>query len=472
MGSAHVHTGQIQSAEAANTLSMAPVMPPACHAGQTGEDVFTGLATPPNPHQWLNAGNWSEGRIPGATDFACIPASYGTYVQYDGNDSISGYEIAGLNDEGTQGLRVVNNTLPIVGTGQASVISDLAMSGITDSGLTVGSGSTVDLMGSATINSSSSAIDGPGKLNIIKGSTVAVSGPLGFDDGLQLRNYGTLSGSGADVCQNGAPTVVRIVNEPEGKMSLTAGSFSSGCGEPQTPGIVANDAKGTISVVGGTFTIGLPFDNLGNVSVTSGVLSLDNGNSVSSVTDTGTYRTKSTKKATGEINFAYPRNETGALLAGSGTYGFSANGIDLADPTLATVVQAGGTNGGMVITKSLTFVGSELGDVTQSDSGTPTTTEIDSGAKLTFGDPGGGGANFTGGHSLVIDSGGKAVDEGTGICLDGGSTITNSGRWTFASGGGSVSNCASGSSSMTNESSGSVFASDPAIFSDRGTVHQ
>ena len=187
------------------------MVPPACVAGQPGEDVFTGDASPPAPNQWLNAGNWSAG-IPGATDFACIPASYGTYVQYDGNDSISGYSIAGLNDEGTQGLRIVNNTLPITGTGQPSVINDLTMTGYSGSGLGVASGSTVDLTGTATIDPSTeisgpATIYGPGTMNIIKRATISLSG-TGFNDGLQFHNYGTVSGSGADICQNGAPTVV------------------------------------------------------------------------------------------------------------------------------------------------------------------------------------------------------------------------------------------------------------------------
>jgi hypothetical protein len=335
------------------------------------------------------------------------------------------------------------------------------MTGYSGSGLGVASGSTVDLTGTATIDPSTeisgpATIYGPGTMNIIKRATISLSG-TGFNDGLQFHNYGTVSGSGADICQNGAPTVVNVINEPKGKMSLTAGSFSSGCGEPQPSGIVVNDAKATFSVVSGTFTIGVPFDNLGKVSVASGVLSVDKGNSGNNGTDSGTYSTKSTKKATGEIAFNSARNLELATLNGSGTFGFNAEGggLNLADPTLASVVQTGTTSGGMIITKSLQFDYSETDTLTQTDSGSPTTTEIKSGATITF-TSAARGAYFTGGHQLVIDAGGNADNQGDGICLDGGSTITNSGTWTFSSGGGDVSNCASGSSSMTTESTGSV----------------
>ncbi len=286
------------------------------------------------------------------------------------------------------------------------------------SNINLDAGVVLDLTGTGSINQSEPVVNGPGTINTIKGSTMSLGNYLGFADSLQWDNWGTLTGVGASLCPSSSG-LVQVTNEASAKMVFSSGGGLTDnapwCDSslPDLP-IVLNDAKGTITVSSESFQISAPFDNEGTVldeySSNSGLgsgLSISSNSGVNG-NDTGTFETKtSTKKGLGEINFDSPRNLTSAKLTGSGTFGFYAinSGVDLADPTLASVNQTGTTYGGMTITKNLTFYYSELGYNIQADTGTPTSTVIEHGATVNFS---GWGAMMEDGHNLVIDSGGTS----------------------------------------------------------------
>jgi hypothetical protein len=445
-----------------------PVVPRPCN--DTGADtiVFTGADNPTtNPSAWNDPLNWSPNRIPGASDFACIPSTYAKPVSLNLNDSVPNYTIQGVNDESTAGLQLTNMGITLTGTAQSSVLNDFVLNGISGSTLGVASGGVLDLTGSATIDSASSTVNGPGTINTVHRASVSTGPYTGFEDGLRWNNYGTLSGDGAGLCVSSTNSVA-VTNEPKGKMVFSSGgglNDTGGCsGSDQ--GIVVNDAKASVTASNASFSIDAPFDNEGTVTdennplTGSSGLTVDSGNTGINGNDTGTYTTKSTKHALGQINFDGPRDLTSAKVGGSGTYGFNAinAGVDLADPTLASVIQTGTTSGGMIITKGITFEYSELGYNIQSDTGSPTSTVIDSGASVNFA---GWNANFENGHSLVINSGGILNLAGESLCLGPASTLTNSGQIVMSGSNSGVSNgyCGGSGGSVTNTVSGTLTSS-------------
>lgn len=465
----------------------APKVPKACNiTGDPRDDVFTGAVN----NGWNTAGNWSLNRIPGAGDFACIPATYGMPVSLNANDAITNYQILGVNDESSAGLAVTNWGITLTGTAKPSVVKNLVLNGISGSGLGVGTGVVLDLTGSSTIDSASTSISGPGTINDIKGSTVSTGPYTGVSDGLQWNNYGTVTGDGVGLCDSPTNPVV-ITNAPKAKMIFSSGgglNDTGGC-TGSVQGIVVNDAKASITVSKASFSLSAPFDNKGTVTdeknplTGSTGLTIYFGNTGANGNDTGTYTATSTKTSLGEINFSGPRDLTSSRLGGSGTFGFNAvdAGVDLADPTLASVVQTGTTNGGMVITKSITFDFSEGGENIQTDTGSPTSTVIDNGASVNFSN---WNANFENGHSLVINAGGTLNLAGESLCLGPASSLTNSGHIVMsgsASGmadgycggaGGSVVNTASGSltSSSSNGQITLPFENDGSVAVTSGTL--
>ena len=469
------------SAPAGALTPAGPVVPPACNpGGGSGVDVFNGSMS----NQWGTAQNWSSGSIPGPGDFVCIPEAYGQQVELSGGSA----QIVGVNDESSAGLEFVNSGLTLTGTNEPSVINSFDFVGSGDpSNLDVDAGAVLDLTGSGTIYQSEPVVNGPGRINSIKGSTTSLGPDLGFADSLRWDNWGTLTGVGASLCPSSSQAV-ELINEAKAKMVLNSGGgFTDSapwCNSSLTVlPIVLNDSKASIVVSGGAFEMGAPFDNKGTVvdeySSNSGLgsgLSISS-NSGANGTDTGTYETKSSvTKGLGEINFDAPRDLTSAALTGSGTFGFYAinGGVDLADPTLASVNQTGTTNGGMTITKNLTFYYSELGYNIQTDTGTPTTTVIDSGASVNFSN---WGAMMENGHNLVIDSGATFNLASESLCLSPTSKVTNSGQFIVSGDiSPSVSTCGGGSGgAFANTATGSVSdsASNAGIdvpFTNTGSV--
>jgi hypothetical protein len=445
-----------------------PVVPQPCNVTGADTIVFTGAdSTGTGPAAWNDPLNWSPNQIPGASDFACIPSTYGKQVSLNLNDSVPNYAIQGVNDESAAGLALTNMGITLTGTAQSSVLNNFVLNGVSGSTLGVATGGVLDLTGSATIDSASSTVSGPGTINTVHGASVSTGPYTGFEAGLQWNNYGTLTGDGVGLCVS-STNPIAVTNEPKGTMVFSSGgglNDSGGCsGSDQ--GIVVNDAKGSITVSNASFSINAPFDNEGKVTdeknplTGSSGLTIGDGNTGLNGVDAGSYTTKSAKTTLGEINFNGPRDLTSATVGGSGTYGFNAinAGINLADPTLASVVQTGTTSGGMVITKGITFEYSELGENIQSDTGSPTSTVIDSGASVNFA---GWNANFENGHSLVINSGGTLNLAGESLCLGPASTLTNSGRivMTGSNSGASDGYCGGPGASVTNTASGTLTSS-------------
>jgi hypothetical protein len=439
-----------------------PVVPAACNvSGDSGDDVFTGAVS----NQWGTAGNWSTGQVPGPGDFACIPSTYGSQVVLTG----SAAQVVGVNDEAAAGLEFLNSGLTITGTSEASVINGFSFVGGGDpSNLNVDAGAVLDLTGTGAISQSQPNVNGPGTINTIKGSTTSIGSYTGFADGLHWNNWGTFTGVGASLCASSSG-LVELTNEPKAAMVFGSGGGLSDsapwCNSslPDLP-VVLNDAGASVTVSSQAFQIGAPFDNEGTVTDEFGSSSpgLNSGLNISANSglngiDTGTYETEtSTTKGLGEINFDSARDLTAAQLTGTGTFGFYAigGGVDLSHPTLASVNQTGTTNGGMTITKGLTFYYSELGYNIQTDTGAPTDTVIDSGASVNFS---GWGATMANGHSLVVDPGATFNLAGESVCLSPTSTIKNSGKFLLSGGGNpNVGTCGGSGGGFVNTSTGSL----------------
>lgn len=169
-------------------------------------------------NHWGTAQNWSEGAIPGPSDFVCIPQTYSQQVYLDGNTSSP--VILGINDEASAGLEFLNVGLTLTGTGQPSVINSFEFVGGGDpSSIDVDAGVTLDLTGTGEISQSQPNVNGPGTINSIAGSTTTIGSYTGFANGLQWNNWGTVTGVGASLCPSSSG-LVQLTNEAKAKMVL------------------------------------------------------------------------------------------------------------------------------------------------------------------------------------------------------------------------------------------------------------
>jgi hypothetical protein len=219
------------------------------------------------------ASNWNDAttptthRVPGATDFACIPSTITGAVTFSGTN----ISVLGVSARGSGGFAISSGTLTLGSTTEPSTIAKLGFSGgtitgagnLTLTGTSTWSSGIIDLTGTATSS---------GTLTVTGINTSQLWGPL--------TNSGTLTIPAGDALELVSPGV--LTNAVGGTIDL-AGS-GSGLHGYSGEGQVVNNGTINAALTSGTATISTSLTtSLANLKMAAGTeeVSLTDGGSLS-----------------------------------------------------------------------------------------------------------------------------------------------------------------------------------------------
>jgi hypothetical protein len=378
---------------------------PACTITYTGGDVG-------DPLNWDLADNWDLGRVPGATDYACVPASFA-----GGTVSVgSGPSIKGVSVLDSAGLRLHNFGLTLTGTSTPSTINNIDLGQLAT--FTIDKGVTLTLTG----KTGTAGESGVGAVAFAGAGTVKIAGTLGFAAGIQgsllvqvdkgarvnLRSGYFDGAKHAEFVNYG--TVV--IAPPPSK------GFVDNFGENSTPNLFYNAKGATLSDPAGAaqFDFGVPFRNDGTVSVTGKqTLDLSSGGGVSKGRFTvAAHRTLEFGGGSFDLRHA--------TLTGSGTIDFQLGTISLGGQKLQHVAQCATVKGPFTVTK--TWVSAACisnGEAVMLDRGSvKSTTTFARGSTASVGY---GGYLVLAGHHRLTN--GATLTDRNDICIADGAVLTN-----------------------------------------------
>ena len=340
---------------------------------------------------WGTAGNWSPARVPGATDWVCIPLGAAHVPPVlAGTATILGF----TSDPGLK----ITGTLQVTDTS----VTSTSAGPVTLSGTLEGAGN-VTFSGPVT---ASGSIAGPGTVTVASGATMTMQGANVTGS---LVNQGTVSvpsnqqftvGTGGTFSNQGSFTAA------SGSYVYGGCAIPPGPGQPGTPAGTWNNAgQVTINATSGfpvTFDEGnycLVFNDSGTVSITGGTLMLG---------------------AVATIN-------SGGSVAGPGTLEIDNTLTVNPNLTLALPVTLAGTlegSGNVTFTGAVTGSGTIAGTATVASGATLSSTSLDVSGSLTNQ----GAMSIPNGDSLYIDTGGTFSNQssftaGAGSFVDGGCAI-------------------------------------------------
>ena len=267
-------------------------------------DLWTGAA---GNDAWAASANWSSG-TPGSSDIACIES--GIIVQV----SSGAHEVGRIEDSGQ--LILAGGTLEVTGSGEASSVASLKVTGGTLSGggnlgvtgtfewtegTLSGSGETVlAATATGTINPFASVsldereLVNEGSLNWYSGALSASGGAVISNQGTFYANddgphcnplcvgVGLLTGSGSGAIENtstgklvksaGSVTYITVPVDNQGTVEVTTGTLQlsgGGVSGETALGKWATTGEGLLEFEGGTFALGEPTLS-GEIAVTGG----------------------------------------------------------------------------------------------------------------------------------------------------------------------------------------------------------
>jgi hypothetical protein len=370
----------------------------------------------PDPLDWEQAKNWSAGRLPGPSDYACIPAGISGTVSVGNGAKVEGVSVANAG-----GLRLHNFGLELTDPATPSTIENVDIGSLAT--FTVDKGVTVTLTGASgtagLTGFGAAAIAGAGTVVVARGATlgfaVGLSGSVTVEVArgarVNLRSGYFSSATGARLVNEG--TVV--VSPPPSK------GFVDNFGTNST-GTVVNAKGATIVDPAGaaTFQFGVPFQNAGTVTVAGGqTLSFLRGATSSPGSRFAVSPHGTLLLGGGPYTFQLAH----ASLTGTGTFDFQLGTIVLGGQKLANVAQCATTEGPFTVTKSwISAACVSNGEAVLSDQGRGTTTTFARGARAQIGY--GGYLVLDKRHTLLNAA--RLVDQ-MDICLAGGSLLRNDG---------------------------------------------
>ncbi len=375
---------------------------------------------------WQTAANWSTGKVPGSSDYACIEA--GETVQVTASGQVAGT----LRDEGT--LEVASSAgLELSGKTNTSTIANLSDGGV------LSSAGTLDVSSSFTGNGHGT-ITGAGKVVLLTGSTGAITPSsctkFYVNGGATLVNDGTITMGSAGGKTSGQLAMTEGAKlENAGTFNLD--SYPESCIEGSNRASIENGETGAAPAVtnNGTFnvnvgsantaTISTAFNNTGALTTQTGVLDLSGGGTSSG----GTWTADSA--STLAFTSGAP-SITGATWAGPGT-------ISIAGATVTATTVTASTANISITSGSLTI-----------PSGSTSTTgslAIGSGGVLSSAGTLDVSSSFTGnGHGTITGAGKVVLLTGstgaitpsscTKFYVNGGATLVNDGTVTMGVAGG------------------------------------
>jgi large repetitive protein len=318
---------------------------PACTDTWTGADSS----------DWDDPGNWSSSQVPGASDWACIPAGGSNEPVMVSNGE---YEsVSGLTDSGSL---EVDGSLTLWGTQQSAVAGTLT---VNDS-LTLADAIAV----TGTLDLESGRVSGPGTVTIDSGATWTVEG--GQIDDVEVVNDGTTTVEAADtlVIQPGTT----LLNDAGLTMLANAAIEGEEYACPVSPELVNGGTLTVAATTTGTDSLGLnnfaynclTVANSGAIDLSSGTLDLASGtldlDSGTSFSGPGTLESQSALSVNTALSIASLELEQDGNLTGSSpltvTGSLDSDGSTFQGPGTVTVgsgatwsVEATTINGGTVV---------------------------------------------------------------------------------------------------------------------------
>lgn len=254
---------------------MAPVVLLGAFVGLPGVAAASPLCTTtflPSTGDWSAGANWSAGVVPSAYDTACVPANAVVSVS-------SGTAQAAVLWAPDAKVLVTGSSLTLSDVATASQLRDLTVSG---SGTLTGA-ATLDVSG--IFDWTGGTMSGSGSTVLQSAATGTLHGSLLYLAGRTLRNDGTLSWpSGTLLNASGVIDNRGTFHANSQDTYNNLGMLSNGSADTR----FLNTGTVDKSTGTGITHIGLPFDNDGVVSGTSGELSFDGGG-VAGQTATGSW---------------------------------------------------------------------------------------------------------------------------------------------------------------------------------------
>lgn len=203
--------------------------------------------------QWTTSSNWDLNRVPGSSDFVCIPSG-GGIVHYNATSSI-----AGLSDVDSSWFEVDSGALTLSGQAPSSIVEVQTNGGtltvglggtlsvgsgalnsgafldhgtliITGSGMSTGSSVTLEDAGTLRVQSSNATFNGAGTYQIDQGAVFVADGAAGagnvqFSQSINIVNGGTFRAS------NGAAVEITLAGgtyseffQPTSVLTATTGA--------------------------------------------------------------------------------------------------------------------------------------------------------------------------------------------------------------------------------------------------------
>jgi large repetitive protein len=295
-------------------------------ADPTCTDTWTGA----DSSDWDDPGNWSTSQVPGASDWACVPAGAGNEpVVVSDSENVSGFTDGGSLQ--------VDGPLALWGTQQSAVSGTLTVDGT----LTLQDAIAV----TGTLDLNAGEVSGPGTVAIAGGAAWTVEG--GEIDNGEVVNNGTttveandtlmiqpgttflneadldlLADSVIDGNENYCPVSPELDNSgtltvaatSTGTDNLGVNSYPFGCLTVTNSGAI-DLSSGTLDVAEGTLNLdsGTSFSGSGTLETQQGTVSVNTPMSVSSLEDEGTIAGPSPLTVTGSLD------SDGGLFEGPGT---------------------------------------------------------------------------------------------------------------------------------------------------------
>ena len=273
---------------------------------------------------FFNAGNWNDAvtaahRLPGTSDYACVPATTTGPVTFSTGTSKT---IKGIDSEGTGGFAVGAGTLTLSDAANATTMKNLDFFG----GATIAGAGAVNLTGTATWESGT--FSGTGAVTVPSGATVSVTStgcyPLLSK---ALTNHGTIAISDGGCSGLYMSASKALTNASDGTIDLKADTAQIGNYDSSAVSI-ANSGTIKKTVGSGTSTVNVPVTNSGasvSYQATTGTIALTTSNNAATIGGSGFLDLGSAFNVTGatSISSGPSVQMNGTLVDGTGNLTFN-----------------------------------------------------------------------------------------------------------------------------------------------------
>ncbi len=393
---------------------------------------------------WSTAADWSEGRVPGSTDVACIGS--GKTV------TVTTTAVAGVV-QGEGGVTITTGSLELTDVLEVSVLHSLTLNGGSatltgaatlqvsgslswPNGKMLGSGSTILMSGASGSKEVSGEITLDQRAFVNEGTFTLAKGLIAMEEGAEIQNAGTfnLTSSGTDLSAKGLGSAPLLVNT--GTLQKPSGSEIA--------------------------QINTDFENKGTVNGKTGSIAFTGSS------NTGTLASGSILE--GAVSLAGPAVTGDNFSSPSGTVAVEGGSLSIASSDTATVAGLELTDGGILSGAGTLKVSGSLSwpNGTMSGSGSTILMSGASGSKEVSGEVLLDQRTFVNEGTFTLAKGLIAMEEGAEIQNAGTFNLTSSGTDLSAKGSGAAPLFVN--TGTLQKPSGSEIAQVYLNFENKGTI--